>query len=66
MDLTHAKWRKSTRSGANGSCVEVATNLSDGVAIRDTKNRTGGTLVFSRNEWAAFVADVRGGAFDLA
>jgi hypothetical protein len=37
MDLTHTKWRKSTRSGANGSCLEVATNLPDGVAAATPK-----------------------------
>ena len=24
LDLTHAQWRKSSRSGGNGACVEVA------------------------------------------
>ena len=65
MDLTQAKWHKSTRSGANGNCVEVATNLPDGVAVRDTKDRDGGTLIFTRDEWAAFVSGVRNGEFDL-
>jgi hypothetical protein len=65
MDLTHAQWRKSTRSGANGSCIEVATNLPDGVAVRDTKDRDGGTLTFTRDEWRAFVSGVRNGEFDL-
>ena len=65
MDLTQAKWRKSTRSGADGNCVEVATNPPDGVAVRDTKNRDGGTLIFTRDEWTAFVSGVRNGEFDL-
>ena len=65
MDLTQAKWHKSTRSGANGNCVEVATNLPDGVAVRDTKNRDAGTLIVTRDEWTAFVSGVRNGEFDL-
>ena len=65
MDLSQAKWRTSIRSGTNGNCVEVATNLSEGVAVRDTKNRDGGTLVFSPAEWAAFVGGVQDGEFDL-
>lgn len=65
MDLSQAKWRKSSRSGGNGNCVEVATNLPDGVAVRDTKDRNGGTLVFTRAEWDVFVAGVQDGEFDL-
>jgi hypothetical protein len=64
-DLTGAEWRKSTRSTANGDCVEVADNLMNVVAVRDTKDRDGGTLVFSRGEWAAFLDGIKHGEFDL-
>lgn len=65
-DLTGAVWHKSTRSGGNGGdCVEVAVNLPGIVAVRDTKNRLGATLVFTDAEWAAFLAGVREGEFDL-
>jgi hypothetical protein len=64
-DLTGAVWHKSTRSGGNGGdCVEVARNLPGIVAIRDTKDPGGAALVFSRAEWAAFLAGVRDGEFD--
>lgn len=56
MDLTGARWRKSTRSGNNGgACVEVADNLTGIVAVRDSKNPDGGTLAFSPNAWRNFV-----------
>lgn len=65
MDLTHADWRTSSRSGVNGNCVEVALNLADGVAVRDTKDRAGGALTFTHAQWATFVGDVQNGTFDL-
>ncbi|MET7375618.1 DUF397 domain-containing protein [Micromonospora arida] len=60
MDMTGARWRKSTRSGGNGGdCVEVADNLPGVVLVRDTKNRDGGTLTFSPRSWRAFVVMAR-------
>ncbi|GID28439.1 DUF397 domain-containing protein [Paractinoplanes brasiliensis] len=65
-DLSSAVWRKSTRSGSNGGdCVEVATNLSDVVPVRDTKDRDGGTLMFTPQAWAEFIAGVKVGEFDI-
>lgn len=64
MDLTRAEWKKSTRSGGNGNCVEVAM-MADGVAVRDTKDRDGGTQIYTPAEWTAFVEGVKGGEFDL-
>lgn len=65
MSLPNARWHKSTRSGASGACVEVAENLPDVVAVRDTKDREGGTLVFPDAAWGSFIAGVKSGEFDL-
>jgi hypothetical protein len=64
-DLTGAVWHKSTRSGNQGECVEVADNLRAVVAVRDTKDRDGGTLFVTTSAWAAFIAGAKSGAFDL-
>ncbi|MGS2613882.1 DUF397 domain-containing protein [Micromonospora sp. LZ34] len=59
MDLTGARWRKSTRSGTSGgNCVEVADNLSGVVGVRDSKDPAGPTLSFTPAAWRAFVAQV--------
>ena len=67
IDLSGAQWRKSTRSGSNGgNCVEVADNLTEVVAVRDSKDKTGPVLTFTHDEWAAFVAGAKDGEFDLS
>ncbi|MEU1251584.1 DUF397 domain-containing protein [Micromonospora arida] len=56
MELTGARWRKSTRSnGSGGNCVEVAGNLPGLVAVRDSKDPTGPVLLFPPDAWRAFV-----------
>lgn len=57
-------WRRSTASGATGDCVEVA-HATGLVLIRDSKEPRGPTLRFSASEWAAFLAGVRNGEFDV-
>jgi hypothetical protein len=59
-DLT---WRKSTRSGAAGHCVEIAETPAE-VLVRDSKDATGPVLRFAAPGWQHFIAGVRGGEFD--
>jgi hypothetical protein len=66
IDLSNAEWRKSRRSGNNGgNCVEVAANLPGIVAVRDSKDPEGPSLIFTPAEWEKFTAGVRAGEFDL-
>lgn len=65
-NLTSAIWCKSSYSGSNGgNCVEVARNLPGIVAVRDSKDPDGGALVFTPDEWRAFIAGAQAGEFDL-
>ena len=65
IDLSRATWRKATLSSQNGGCVEVASNLPDIVAVRDSKRPEGGAHVVGRAAFAAFLADAKIGRYDL-
>ena len=61
MDLARARWRRSSHSGTDTNCVEVA-EFSHLVAVRDSKNPTGPALTFSPAAWASFVTTLKQGA----
>jgi hypothetical protein len=64
-DLSRAIWRKARRSAHNGGCVEIAANLRGITAVRDSKRPEGGAHVVRRDAFAEFLADVKGGRYDL-
>jgi len=56
-------WRKATRSGSNGQCVEVR-DRGEAIDVRDSKNPSGAVLTFTPAEWDAFLDGARKGEFD--
>ncbi|WP_433567361.1 DUF397 domain-containing protein [Nocardia sp. CA-151230] len=67
IDLSGAKWFKSSRSSSGKDCVEAA-HLSGGrVAVRDSKlGEASPVLAFAPETWDVFNAAVKAGKFDLA
>jgi hypothetical protein len=60
--LRAAGWRKSSYSSPSGNCVEAA-ELTDGVALRNSRFPDGPALVFTSAEWEAFLRGVTDGEF---
>ncbi len=58
MNMQEAVWRTSSRSGSQGNCVEVATNLPGVVAVRDSKHREGPALIFTQDDWKDFLTQL--------
>ncbi len=61
--MLDARWRKSSRSGGNGACVEVR-RVDASIEVRDTKDRGGPVLSFSLASWEGFVGALHNGEFD--
>jgi len=57
-------WIKSSRSGPQGNCVELAELPDGGVAVRNSRDPHGPALIYSRAEVAALVLGVKDGEFD--
>jgi hypothetical protein len=56
LDLTRARWRKSSYSGSSGGdCVEVA-DLTPRIAVRDSKNPGAGAFSVAPETFAVFIA----------
>lgn len=61
IDLSCAKWRKSSHSTEQGTCVELAQNIPGVAAVRDSKDPDGDALVFTPAALSKFVAKVKAG-----
>ncbi|MFI7190640.1 DUF397 domain-containing protein [Nocardia nova] len=59
MDLSGAKWFKSSHSGGGNDCVEVAYLAGELVGVRDSKSPGSGALIFTTSDWELFVTRVK-------
>ena len=59
IEYSQLTWFKSTRSSANGQCVEGAHLPHGGMAVRDSKHLDSPMLLFSANKWQAFIQGVK-------
>jgi hypothetical protein len=63
-NVNAAVWRRARKcDNSSGNCVEVA-EVGNATAVRDSKNPNGPVLVYTRNEWTAFLNGVKDGDFD--
>lgn len=76
MDLGKIEWRKSSYSGSENECVEVAmapqasspftsTGKPRLILMRDSKDPDGPHLRFTPDEWRIFRASITGNALDI-
>ncbi|HEX7746372.1 MAG TPA: DUF397 domain-containing protein [Micromonosporaceae bacterium] len=63
FDLSRATWRRAPGDTSEGG-VEVAF-VDDLVGLRNSSQPDGPVLVFTTDEWDAFVAGAQDGEFDL-
>ncbi|KOG88458.1 DUF397 domain-containing protein [Streptomyces varsoviensis] len=64
QEIVTAFKKAKASQGINTDCVEVARTADGGRAVRDSKNRDGGTQFYTPTEWAAFLDGVKAGEFD--
>lgn len=59
VNLSGARWRKSSFSGGGGSnCVEVAA-AGRTIAVRDSTDALGPVLFFRQHAWRQFAAKIK-------
>jgi hypothetical protein len=57
------KWRKSSAC-ATQNCVQVAATGDSMIAVRNSSDPDGATVLYSAAEWRAFLVGAKNGEFD--
>jgi hypothetical protein len=55
--MSEQSWVKSSYSGSEANCIEIA--VRDHVVVRDTKDRTGPVLRFTPTAWREFSSEMK-------
>ena len=64
-ELRGARWQKSSFSGnGNNNCVEVASLPTGEIAVRNSRDPNGPTLIYTQTEVEALIRGARNGDFD--
>lgn len=61
--MSQVQWRKSSYSGGDNNCLELAEAPSR-IAVRDSKTPDRPALFFDRAAFRKFVSSVKAGEFD--
>jgi hypothetical protein len=56
--MNEQAWRTSSYTSAGGNCVEVG-DANHAILVRDSKDRTGGTLTFPASTWQSFTNSLK-------
>jgi Domain of unknown function (DUF397) len=63
-ELRQVRWQKSRYSNSQGACVEMAVLPGGDIAIRNSRDPNGPTLIYTPAEIRALFQDVKDGEFD--
>jgi hypothetical protein len=64
IDQGKARWIKASASNGATACVETTSIRADEVLVRNSRDREGPILSFTKAEWVAFIAGAKAGEFD--
>lgn len=64
-EFADSDFRKSSFSNSSGGHCLLVAEKEGIVAVRNSKDPTKKTIVFTRDEWSAFIRGAKAGEFDI-